>query len=235
MTGAPSTAAPPVSAALLFAAGFGTRMKHLTRDRPKPLIAVGGRPLIDHTIDLARGGGATRLVANLHYKAQMLADHLTPQGIGLSVESPAILETGGGLRAALPLLGPGPVATLNTDAIWSGPNPLALLQAAWDPDRMDALLMCVPVERALGHGGAGDFTADDQGRIRRGPGLVYGGVQILDPAGLADFPEPAFSLNLLWNAMQARGRLFALTYPGRWCDVGHPDGIGLAETLLEPH
>ncbi|GGH29280.1 MurNAc alpha-1-phosphate uridylyltransferase [Cribrihabitans marinus] len=221
-----------MTAILLFAAGFGTRMGALTRDRPKPLIEVAGQPLIDHALDLAGAAGCAPVVANLHYKADMLAAYLEPLGVRLSREAPEILETGGGLRAALPLLGDDPVMTLNTDAIWSGPNPLDLLRRAWDPDRMDALLMCVPVARAEGHAGPGDFTADAQGRIRRGPGLIYGGAQILKTGELPEIPDRAFSLNQLWNRMQARGRLYALEYPGRWCDVGRPEGIALAEGLL---
>lgn len=219
-------------AVMLFAAGFGTRMGALTKDRPKPLIEVAGRPLIDHALVLVDDLKPARVVANLHYRADQLQAHLEPKGILLSRETPKILETGGGLRAALPLLGAGPVFTINSDAIWAGPNPLTLLKNAWDPDRMDALLMCVPVGQTIGHAGDGDFTADADGRITRGPGLVYGGAQILKTDGLDAFSEPAFSLNLLWNEMQEQRRLFALEYPGRWCDVGRPEGVALAEGLL---
>ena len=219
-------------AVMLFAAGFGTRMGALTKDRPKPLIPVAGKPLIDHALDLVEDVQPDRIVANLHYRADQLAEHLTPKGLLLSYEAPDILETGGGLRAALPLLGNGPVFTLNTDAIWAGPNPLALLKAAWDPNRMDALLMCIPVGRTIGHSGAGDFSADDAGRITRGPGLVYGGAQILRTDGLHAVPDKVFSLNLLWDQMLQNDRLYALSYPGRWCDVGRPEGITLAEGLI---
>ena len=222
----------PPQAIMLFAAGFGKRMGELTRNRPKPLIAVAGKPLVDHALDLAECVQPDRIVANLHYHADQLADHLSPRGVLLSHEAPDILETGGGLRAALPLLGPDPVFTLNTDAIWSGPNPLTLLKNAWNPDKMDALLMCIPVRQTIGHSGPGDFTADADGRITRGPGLVYGGAQILKTDGLHTFPERAFSLNLLWDRMHQQDRLFALRYPGRWCDVGRPEGIGLAEGLI---
>ena len=225
MTGSPF-------AVMLFAAGFGTRMGALTKDRPKPLIEVSGRPLIDRALDLVDNLGPVRTVANVHYHADQLDAHLGPKGILISREEPEILETGGGLRAALPLLGTDPVFTLNTDAIWSGPNPLKLLQNAWDPARMDALLMCVPTAQAIGHDGPGDFTADRAGRITRGPGLVYGGAQILKTQGLHAISQPDFSLNLLWNQMHDQGRLFGIEYPGRWCDVGHPDGIALAEDLL---
>ena len=219
-------------AVMLFAAGFGTRMGALTRTRPKPLIPVAGRPLIDHTLELTDAVRPRRVVANLHYMADQLTDHLAPRGVLLSHEQPEILETGGGLRAALPLLGPGPVFTMNTDAIWSGPNPLELLQAAWDPARMDALLICVPIAQTIGHTGPGDFKIDPQGRLARGPGHVYGGIQILKTDGLAEIPEKAFSLNVLWDRMQRDGRLYGLQYPERWCDVGRPEGIALAEEML---
>lgn len=219
-------------AVMLFAAGFGTRMRDLTRDRPKPLIEVAGQPLIDHALSLAHQVNPARIVANLHYKADMLAAHLEPKGVLLSREEPDILDTGGGLRAALPLLGKEPVFTMNTDAIWAGPNPLNLLAAAWNPERMDALLMCVPVGQTVGRIGPGDFSVDAEGRISRGPEVVYGGVQILKTDALTAVEHAAFSLNLLWDQMARKNRLYAVTYPGRWCDVGHPEGIGLAEEML---
>lgn len=219
-------------AVMLFAAGFGTRMRELTRDMPKPMIEVAGRPLIAHALDLARAIQPTRIAANLHYKPEPLEAFLEPENVLISLEAPDILDTGGGLRNALPLLGSGPVFTMNTDAIWKGPNPLQLVKEAWEPDRMDALLVCVPLDRAQGRTGKGDFSADAEGRISRGGNLVYGGVQILKTEGLHEVQEQVFSLNLLWNRMAADGRLFALEYPGRWCDVGHPEGITLAEDLI---
>lgn len=219
-------------AVMLFAAGFGTRMGALTAEKPKPLIEVAGRPLIDHALDFVDAFGVERVVANLHYKADMLRAHLAGRAIGLSEEQPDILETGGGLRAALPMLGQGPVITMNTDAVWNGPNPLSLLAEAWDPDRMDALLICIPRAQAVGHAGQGDFIADDQGRLTRGPGAIYGGVQIVKTEGLQVIEDEAFSLNLLWNRMLDENRLFGLTYPGQWCDVGRPEGIELAERMV---
>lgn len=213
---------------MLFSAGFGTRMKHLTKDRPKPMIPVAGRPLIDHTIDLARDAGVQTLVANLHYLPEVLADHLSPQGVKLSWELPEILETGGGLKAALPLLGENPVITMNTDAIWSGPNPIDLLRAAWDPERMDALLMCVPASKTTGR----SFALDSEGQISWGGTLTYGGVQIMKTDLLETIEIRSFSLNMLWDQMQESGRLYGLNYPGKWCDVGHPEGITVAESLI---
>ncbi|GAB5438738.1 nucleotidyltransferase family protein [Falsiruegeria mediterranea] len=225
MTQAPHTA-------MLFAAGFGTRMKHLTKDRPKPMIPVAGRPLVDHAIDLARNAGIETLVANLHYLPEVLADHLTPQDVKLSWELPDILETGGGLKAALPLLGDDPVITMNTDAIWSGPNPLSQLLQAWDPGTMDALLMCVPASQTLGHSGGGDFALNAQGKLSRGGTQTYGGIQILKTELLGSIEQSVFSLNMVWDQIHEQGRLFGISYPGQWCDVGHPEGIALAESLI---
>ncbi|MCP9482632.1 nucleotidyltransferase family protein [Shimia sp. CNT1-13L.2] len=220
-------------AVMLFAAGFGTRMRHLTKSQPKPLVKVGGRALIDHTLDLARAIAPGRVVANLHYLPEQLEDHLAETEVTTTVEAPEILETGGGLRAALPLLGEGPVFTANTDAIWKGPNPFELLKQAWRPEEMDALLLCVPRHATVGHKGKGDFVIDKTGRLSRGPGHVYGGIQIMKTEKLHGVAETAFSLNILWNQMFAEGRLFGLSYPGKWCDVGSPEGIDLAEALLE--
>ena len=146
--------------------------------------------------------------------------------------SPDILDTGGGLRHALPLLGDGPVFTMNTDAVWQGPNPLSQLAESWEPSKMDALLLCLPRENALGHKGAGDFMVAPDGRVTRGPGQVYSGLQILKTDRLQEVAEDVFSLNLLWNRMLEDGRLYAAFYPGKWCDVGRPEGIVLAEEML---
>jgi len=219
-------------AVMLFAAGFGTRMGQLTAHQPKPLIPVAGRALIDHALDLVQDADVPRKVINLHYKADMLRNHLAHTDAALSVELPDILETGGGLRHALPLLGTGPVFTMNTDAIWKGPNPLVLAQNAWDPDRMDALLVCIRLANAVGHAGQGDFIIESQGQLRRGADYVYGGVQIIKTTGLADIPQSAFSLNLLWDRMLQDCRIFGLPYPGLWCDVGHPEGIAMAERMI---
>ena len=217
---------------LMFAAGFGTRMKHLTADRPKPLVKVAGKPLIDHTLALAQQVNPSVIVANLHYRAEMLEAHLHPLGVKTVVEHPDILETGGGLRGALPMLGTGPVITMNTDAIWHGPNPLQMLIDAWEPTRMDALLMGIPPAQAMEHEGAGDFTMDTQGRLARGAGLVYGGVQIIKTDLLEGIEETSFSLNLVWDQMLAQRRVYGLRYSGQWCDVGHPGGVLTAEQLI---
>lgn len=218
---------------MLFAAGFGTRMGALTKSTPKPLIQVAGKALIDHTLDLARQVDPKTIVANLHYLPDKLIQHLAETPVQTLVEDPEILETGGGLRNALPLLGKDPVFTSNTDAIWKGPNPFELLLSAWDPEKMDALLMCVPTQNTYGHKGTGDFTIDNDGRIRRGPGTIYGGIQILKTDGLAAISSTAFSLNIVWDQMHTNDRLFGLSYPGTWVDVGNADSLSLAETVLK--
>lgn len=216
------------SACMVFAAGLGTRMGVLTATRPKPMIPVAGRPLLDHALALVAEAGL-RPVINTHYLADQVADHLAGR-VAISYE-PALLDTGGGLLAALPLLGPGPVATLNSDAIWTGPNPFATLSAAWDPDRMEALLLLVPLARARERQGGGDFTLTE-GRIHWRGDLVYTGAQFLHPEGLAAIPGPAFSLLRFWDAAIARGTAYGVIHPGLWCDVGRPEGIPAAEALL---
>jgi GTP:adenosylcobinamide-phosphate guanylyltransferase len=143
----------PPRALMIFAAGFGTRMGALTAARPKPLIPVAGRPLIDRALDIAAAAGCDPVVVNVHYLGDQIAAHLARRGIAISWERERILETGGGLRHALPLLGPGAVMTLNPDAVWSGPNPLAQLAGGWDGGRMGALLLLAPTARAQTDGG----------------------------------------------------------------------------------
>ncbi|WP_114286906.1 nucleotidyltransferase family protein [Candidatus Halocynthiibacter alkanivorans] len=219
-------------AVMIFAAGLGTRMGALTQNLPKPMIPVAGRPLIDHA--LAQIDRAETVVVNLFYHADILQAHLRSAGTETIVETER-LETGGGLRQALPLLGTGPVFTLNSDAVWTGALATSQLRAAWDPERMDALLLLVAPQNAHGHSGGGDFLIDDQKRLRRGAGLIYTGAQIIKTELLQDIPERAFSLNLLWDQMLARDRVFGLEHQGQWCDVGRPESIKIAETLLETH
>lgn len=220
---------------MLFAAGLGTRMGDLTRDRPKPLIEVGRRSLLDRALDLTDDAGLLHRVVNLHYHGDQIARHLAGQSIALSWERDEILETGGGLRAALPLLGPGPVITLNTDAVWTGRNPLVEIGEAWQDGGMDALLLLAPVDQATGYLGRGDFVLDAEGRIARAAGrrgLVYLGAQIIRTERLATVPNRVFSLNLLWDQMIAEGRAFGVVHAGGWCDVGRPEGIAMAEAML---
>ena len=217
---------------LLFAAGLGTRMGALTADRPKPLVQVGGKALIDHALALTDLPCIGHRVVNAHYKAAMIRDHLAAKSVTISDETDLLRDTGGGLRHALPLLQGDPVMTLNTDAVWSGPNPIALLSGAWR-DHMTCLLMMIPSTNVLGHKGKGDFVVDDAGRLTRGQGDIYSGLQLIRRDALNDISEPVFSLNRVWDQVAAKGGLYGTIYPGTWCDVGQPDSIPLAETLLE--
>lgn len=220
---------------MLFAAGFGTRMGALTAERPKPLIPVAGRALIDHALDVAFEAGVGRVVVNTHYRAEQIAAHLAGRGVAISHEDDAILETGGGLKAALPLLGEGPVLILNSDGLFTGANPLETLVKAWEPGRMEALLLVLPLERTRAHGPKGDFRLDAGGRLSRGAGgedHVYIGAQIIDPARVAAYPDRAFSLNRVWDQMIAAGTAYGVLHEGDWCDVGTPEGIAEAEALL---
>lgn len=217
---------------MIFAAGFGRRMGALTKDKPKPLVPVKGRALIDYAVDIARESGAQTILVNLHYKHQMLADHLRDAPVETRLELPDILETGGGLKAALPQLGAGPVVTINSDAIWQGENPIAALRAHWQPERMEALLLCIERTRAHGHSGAGDFSLAENGCLQRGGNLVYTGVQIIKTKGLMAIEQRAFSLNLLWAQMIERQGVYGAVYRGNWCDVGHPEGLVCAQNML---
>ncbi|MEO0342570.1 MAG: nucleotidyltransferase family protein [Pseudomonadota bacterium] len=221
---------------MIFAAGFGTRMRPLTDERPKPLVAVAGKPLLDFALDIGLTAESDPIVVNTHYKASMIKDHLADTQIQIIHETPEILDTGGGLRNALPNLGKGAVATLNSDAVWSNNQALVDLWRAWKPSEMDALLSLVPKDRAIGHGGTGDFDQDDHGRIqfRRTDHATYvfTGLQIMKTNRLFDFPARAFSLKSVWQTMANDDALYGQVYDGSWCDVGSPASISLAETLL---
>ncbi len=221
-------------AIMLFAAGFGTRMGMLTKTCPKPLIKVANMALIDHALKIVEGAALETVVVNTHYLPGMMAAHLENRDVILSHEVD-ILETGGGLRNALPLLGADPVFTFNTDAIWTGQNPLTTLAQTWDPEKMDALLLLVPPDRAQGYTRDGDFFVAENGTIKRGPGMVYTGAQIIKTNGLKTISDEKFSLHELWDQMYDTDRIFGVTHTGGWCDVGTPAGIEVAEKMLGQH
>ena len=227
--------------AMILAAGFGTRMGALTRDRPKPLLPLDGKPMIEHGLTHAARVGVRTAVINLHYRGDMLRAHLqdrTAPELRFSEEQPEILETGGGVAQALPLLGADPFYVMNSDAVWAGPNPLDPLREAWDPARMDTLLLLVPIEQTRAYMRPGDFFLDAEGGapVRRGSAprapLVYTGALITRPEAFAETPTGPFSLNVLWDRQLAEGRLAAVTYAGEWVDVGTPVGLDTASALL---
>lgn len=225
-----SKAAP--GALMLFAAGFGKRMGALTEDRPKPLIHVGGRTLLDRSLDWTRAAGIERVVVNAHYRADMIRAHLAGQDVEIAEETPEILETGGGLLAAGPLLGGQIVYTFNPDVVWQGPNPLLVLADAWAAAPQAALLLLIETPKALGRDGPGDFSMDSRGDLSRGQDYLYCGAQIIDTSRLGEIGKTVFSLNAYWDLMAASGDLGGVVYPGKWCDAGSPQGLAAAEDLL---
>jgi MurNAc alpha-1-phosphate uridylyltransferase len=238
----PGVAVPQT--AMVMAAGLGKRMRPLTATRPKPLIDVAGKPLIDHVFDRLRTAGIRRAVVNVHYMAGALEAHLKARVRDLEVvvsdERAQLMETGGGLVKALPLLGEAPFLCVNSDNYWiDGPiDSIRALAAAWDDARMDALLLLVPFARAGSHRGRGDFHLDAMGRItgRRRPGriapFVYTGIQILHPRIIVDAPQGPFSTNLFWNRAIAAGRAWGLVHQGLWFDIGTPQAIRETEAAL---
>ena len=230
--------------AMVMAAGLGKRMRPLTATRPKPLVEVGGKPLIDYVFDRLRAAGVKRAVVNVHYLADAMEAHLVHRVKGIDVivsdERDALLETGGGIVKARAEIGDSPFLVVNSDNLWlDGPtDAIRALAARWDDETMDALLLVVPLARAHCHGGQGDFRLDADGRIvgRRLPGkpapFVYTGVQILSPRVIADWPEGPFSTMLFWERAIAAGRAYGLVHQGLWFDVGTPAAIPQAEAMM---
>lgn len=230
--------------AMIMAAGLGKRMRPLTATRPKPLIEVGGKALLDHVLEKLRSAGVKKVVVNVHYLADALEAHLASREHGLEVvisnERDLLMETGGGLVKAAPLIDADPFLALNSDNLWvDGPaDTLKLLASHWDSAKMDALLLLVPQARALGHKGMGDFHMDREGRLRRrarshvAP-FVFTGVQIVAKRLLRDAPTGPFSTNILWDRAIDEGRCFGAVHQGLWFDVGTPTSIPMTEAALE--
>ena len=228
---------------MVLAAGLGTRMRPITDRIPKPLVTLGGTALLDHALDRLPEAGVPRVVVNVHYKAEMIARHLDGRqqpAIALSVED-ELLETGGGILKALPLLDEV-FYVVNADIFWlDGKVPaLKRLAAAWDGECLDALLLLQRTTSALGYEGVGDFIVDPLGGVRRrrerevAPHL-FAGVQIVHRR-LFDGEKPGkFSLNRLWDRALASGRLAAIVHDGEWYHVGTPEALALAEARLASH
>jgi MurNAc alpha-1-phosphate uridylyltransferase len=237
-------AAEVPSTAMIMAAGLGKRMRPLTATRPKPLIEVGGKSLLDHVLEKLHSAGVRKVVVNVHYLADALEAHLESRQHGLEVvisdERDLLMETGGGLVKAAPLIDCDPFLALNSDNLWiDGPaDTIKLLASQWDDSKMDALLLLVPQARALNHKGIGDFHMDRAGRLRRrqrshvAP-FVFTGVQMVSKRLLRDPPPGPFSTNVLWDRAIAEGRCFGAVHQGLWFDVGTPQSIQMTETALE--
>jgi MurNAc alpha-1-phosphate uridylyltransferase len=239
----PSTEGPSVDTAMIMAAGLGKRMRPLTATTPKPLIQVKGRALLDHVLDRLRDAGVTKAIINVHYLADAVEAHIArlPGDVNITVsdERSELLETGGGVTKALPLIDADPFFVLNSDVMWiDGPSDtLRLMAARWDPEKMDVLLLLIPQARAHCHKGQGDFHMDSLGLlIRRGRGkvapFVYSGIQLVSKRLFEDAPSGPFSTNILWDRAIERGRAYGLAHQGLWFDIGTPPAIKKAEAML---
>lgn len=233
---------PGLHTAIVLAAGLGQRMRPITATLPKPLVKVGGRTLIDHALDRLADAGIETAVVNVHHLADLIEAHVAGRRaprIVVSDERDRLLETGGGVKHALPLLGDGDFLTLNSDSLWveGSRRNLAALKGAWDPERMDLLLLAAATEDSYGYDGRGDFVMDPYGRLsRRREGevapFVYAGVAVCKPGLFADTPDGPFSLNLLFDRAIAAGRLYGHRLDGQWLHVGTPASIAGAEERL---
>jgi MurNAc alpha-1-phosphate uridylyltransferase len=231
-----------VTRAMIMGAGLGSRMRPLTDDRPKPLVIVGGRTLIDHSIDRLVAAGVTEVVVNVHYRAAQLTRHLESRRdvrVIISDETGELLDTGGGVVKALPLFQGEPFFVLNSDSIWieHGASALRAMQAAWDATRMDGLLLLADMDTAIGYDGSGDFVLGSDGHVARAKGSSgqpygYLGTQIVHPSLFADTPNGAFSTNMVWDRAIAAGRLFGTVLDGVWLHVGTPQARDEAERAL---
>ena len=225
---------------MILAAGFGTRMRPITDHTPKPLVLLAGRALIDHGIDRLVAAGVKRVVVNTHYKAEMMAAHLASRHdveIVLSHEE-TLLDTGGGVKKALPHLGEA-FYVINADVFWLNARTPALLRLAqaWNPERLDAMLLLQRTASAVGYDGVGDFAVDALGHVRRRAErevvpYLFAGIEILSHHVFTGAPDGPFSLNALWNKAIAAGRLEALIHDGEWFHVGTPQGLETSENRL---
>uniref|UniRef100_B0T525 Nucleotidyl transferase n=1 Tax=Caulobacter sp. (strain K31) TaxID=366602 RepID=B0T525_CAUSK len=232
--------------AMVLAAGLGTRMRPLTDDRPKALVEVGGKALIDHMLDRLADAGVETAVVNVHYFADRLEAHLAARAaehplprIVISDERPQALETGGGVKHALPLLGDDPIWVANIDSVWieHGASAIEAVAKAWDPATMDVCLMLAPTVGSLGFHDSGDVFLGDDGAVRfKDAGeiapLVYVGVHICKPAVVADGPDGPFSLTPIWKALAAEHRVHGVAPDGIWMHVGDPQAVLAAEAKL---
>ena len=231
-----------IKTAMVLAAGLGHRMRPITDTIPKPLVRVGGRAMLDHALDRLAAAGVATAVVNVHHLAEQIEKHLAGRErprIFISDERAELLETGGGIAKALPLIGPDAFLVLNSDSLWiEGPQSnVARLIACWDAETMDILLLLASAATSLGYDGRGDFAMDAAGRLRRrgereGVPFVYAGVAVMKPELFADAPAGAFSLNRLFDRAIEAGRLHGLRLDGEWLHVGTPESIEAADARI---
>jgi len=229
--------------AMIMAAGKGTRMMPLTKDRPKPLVKVAGTTLLDHVLDLLRDAGVGHIVVNVHYFPEQIEAHLAKHAgdfdVAISDERALLRDTGGGLVQALPLIQADPFFCINADNWFADTDEHALVRMAqaWDAEAMDVLMLVIPLERAGNTQGQGDFDLDEEGRLsREGPKrarpYVWTGIQLMAKHVICDPPGEVFSTNLFWDRAIAAGRCYGLVHSGDWFDVGYPAAIGMTEAAL---
>ena len=225
---------------MVLAAGFGTRMRPLTEHTPKPLIKVAGQPIIAYGFDRLRDAGVSKAVVNAHYLPQQIIDWcgtIAEPETFVSDETDQILDTGGGVKRALPLLGSEPFFVLNSDSFWTenGRSALQRLRAAWRPDDMDCLLLLCDPSQTTGYDGDGDFELAIDGRLKRRhrKALAYIGAYLVHPRLFNTAPMGKFSMNILWDKAINEGRLFGLAHQGHWFHVGTPEAIQEAELELK--
>jgi N-acetyl-alpha-D-muramate 1-phosphate uridylyltransferase len=231
---------------MIMAAGKGTRMMPLTADRPKPLIEVAGVALLDHVLDHLRDAGIGKVVINAHYRAGQVEAHMAKNAsdfeVKISDERDLLLDTGGGLVKALPMIGDDPFLCVNADNWWTdeGANAFTRLMHVWDDDAMDVLMLVVPYSWANNTQGQGDFDMGANGQLARrqphGKGaFIWTGIQMLSKRLIVDPPSDVFSTNIFWNRAIAQGRCFGLEHKGLWFDVGYPAAIAATEQKLHEH
>ena len=225
--------------AVVLAAGLGKRMRPLTETKPKPMIEVGGRTLLDRGLDALAEAGVTNAVVNVHYLAEQIVAHVADRDrprVSISDETDGLLDSGGGVRRALPNGRIDPILLLNADTFWldtPGSNAIRTLAQAWDADRMDMLLLLARPDHAVGHTGTGDFAIARDGTLRRDrDGHVYAGAAILKPSIFRGDEAEVHSLNLHFDRLIETGRLYGAVMDGLWLTVGTPDAIGAAERAM---
>ena len=227
---------------MILAAGLGTRMAPLTASKPKPLIELNGKALIDYAIDRFAQNGVKFIVVNVHYLADQLIAHLNKRKdveIHICDEREAILDTGGAIAKALPYFDGEPFFTHNSDSLWveGMGSALSRMRERWNPETMDALMLLAPTVTAIGFEGRGDFEMDSLGALKRRAEMtlapfVWTGVQIVHPRLFAGAPKGRFSINPLWDKAIDKSRLFGIRLDGVWIHVGSPQALDEAEGFL---